>query len=203
MTTVRIVIFAKAPLPGLAKTRLAPTLGADGAASLAGKLLQHCLEQALAADIGPIELCVTPTIQHPVWQEFPVPASIRWSEQGDGDLGQRLARATQRVTDSGEAILLIGTDCPDLSTQKLRAAARALSHHDACMIPVHDGGYALLGLNRHLPSLFADMPWSTAAVAQLTQERILEAGWSLEIMDSLHDIDEARDLHRLPAQWLQ
>lgn len=199
---IRIVVFAKAPLPGLAKTRLSPLLGAIGAADLAKRLLAHCITEALAADIGPVELCVSPTKQHSVWQDLPISSAIFWSEQGEGDLGERLAKATQRVTDKGEAVLLIGTDCPGLTAARLREAAAALNSHNACLLPVSDGGYALLGLQKHLPSLFEAMPWSRASVAELTQQRILAEGWTLKALESLHDIDEPQDLQWLPAGWL-
>lgn len=201
MKTVRIVIFAKAPLPGLAKTRLSPLLGAMGAAELARQLLDHCISEAIAADIGPVELCVSPSGQHPVWRDLSIPSAIFWSEQGEGNLGERLTKATQRVTDKDEAVLLIGTDCPGLTAARLREAAAALNSHNACLLPVSDGGYALLGLQKHLPSLFKAMPWSTASVSELTQQRILAEGWTLRVLESLHDIDEPQDLQWLPAGW--
>tara|TARA_R110001592_G_scaffold363341_1_gene684454 strand:+ start:79927 stop:80568 length:642 start_codon:yes stop_codon:yes gene_type:complete len=199
---VRIVIFAKAPLPGMAKTRLIPALGLDSSAQLARRLLSHTVEQAIMANIGPVELCVSPTTLHPVWKELALPPALAWSEQGAGDLGERLARASQRVTASGESILLIGSDCPSLTAEKLRKAALALDHHDTCMVPVSDGGYALLGLNRHLATVFADMPWSTATVANITRQRILAERWTLKSFTPLHDIDEPQDLRHLPKSWL-
>ncbi|MCR8921872.1 TIGR04282 family arsenosugar biosynthesis glycosyltransferase [Dasania sp. GY-MA-18] len=199
---VRIVIFAKVPLAGVAKTRLIPALGLQGSAQLAKRLLIHTVEQALAANIGPTELCVSPSTLHSAWQELPLPAALAWSEQGQGDLGERLARASQRVTSSGESILLIGSDCPSLTAERLREAALALECHDTCMVPVSDGGYALLGMNRHLPSIFSDMLWSTDTVARFTRQRILAQEWSLKVFTPLHDIDEPQDLRHLPAGWL-
>lgn len=198
MKTVRIVIFAKAPLPGLAKTRLSPVLGADGAANLARKLLNHCICEAIAADIGLVELCVSPTGQHPVWRELAIPPRVSWSQQGEGDLGERLARAVQRVTGQGEAVLLIGTDCPGLTAEKLRQAAQLLENHPACMVPVSDGGYALLGMHEYHPSLFLNMPWSTDEVAHLTRKRLRDHGIVLQELSMLNDIDEPSDLQYLP-----
>jgi rSAM/selenodomain-associated transferase 1 len=200
-TPVRIVIFAKAPLPGQVKTRLISALGPEGAANLAKKLLRHCVAEALMAAIGPVELCVAPTMHHPIWNELALPDAVHWSEQGEGDLGDRLARAAQRVTALDEAVLLIGTDCPALNAEVLHTAAQALQQYDACMVPAHDGGYALLGLNRHLPALFVDMPWSTATVAQQTRQRILAEGCTLHALQSLPDIDQPQDLQWLPAHW--
>ena len=201
MKAIRIVIFAKAPLPGLAKTRLGPALGLEGAAQLARRMLTHSIEQSLVAHIGPVELCVSPSKDHPVWDELNIPSEVYWSEQGYGDLGERLARASQRVTKNGEAVLFIGSDCPELAAATLKTAAEALCSHDACLVPVSDGGYALLGIHRHLPSLFTDIPWSTDSVAALTQQRILAEGWTLKQLTTLHDIDEPEDLQWLPEDW--
>lgn len=199
LKTIRTVILAKAPIAGLAKTRLIPVLGREGSAALARQLLLHAIEQALNASIGPVELCVTPAPTDPVWRSLAVDSTIIWSEQGDGDLGERMARVSQRVTANNEILLLIGSDCPALEVQYLRQAAAALHKHDACLLPVSDGGYALLGAHQHLPSLFSDMPWSTATVAQITCARMVAANWTLQLLPELHDIDEPEDLQWLPV----
>ncbi len=201
MIPLRIVIFAKAPAPGLAKTRLIPALGTAGSARLARQLINHTVAQALDAAIGPVEICVTPDEPHDSWEDLTLPSALHWSVQGDGDLGQRMARAAQRVIEQGESILLIGTDCPQLTAEVLRLAAAVLTQYDTCLVPVSDGGYGLLGLNHYIPTLFSDIPWSTASVAALTQQRILEAGLSLKPLPTLHDIDEPQDLQWLPLHW--
>ncbi len=102
MKPLVITIFAKAPQPGFAKTRLIPALGEIGAARLAQRLLMHTLTESLAAGVGRVELCVTPSITDPVWQTFAVPHDVQWSDQGGGDLGARMARRAQRAIESGE-----------------------------------------------------------------------------------------------------
>lgn len=201
MKVVRIVIFAKAPVAGLVKTRLIPRLGADGAAALAARLIQHTVRQAVVAQAGPVELCVAPDAKQTIWKALNLPNGIQWSEQGDGDLGQRMARAAQRVIEHGESLLLLGTDCPQLNSERLRATAQSLTTSDACLVPVTDGGYVLIGLNRYHPSLFADIPWSMADVAKLTRWRIGALGWSQKEFPALHDIDEPDDLQWLPIDW--
>lgn len=201
MTAVRIVIFAKAPLPGLAKTRLIPSLGAEGSAQLARRMLHHTIDEALRADVGIVELCVAPDFDDPIWAELALPSSLILSTQGEGDLGERLARATQRVIDNGEAILLVGTDCPGLTADVLRQAASVLDDHESCLVPVSDGGYALLGLRKYLASVFSDISWSTSQVADQTREKIQEEGWMLKEFSTLNDIDEPEDLHWLPSYW--
>lgn len=199
----RIVIFAKAPQPGLAKTRLIPALGAQGAADLASRMLTHTLKQALAANVGSVELCVTPLSSDAVWQSVTVPDSVVWSGQGEGDLGMRMARATKRVTEAGESILLIGTDCPTLDAAHLRSAAQSLQHADAVLTPAFDGGYVLFGLQSFHASVFEGIVWSTDTVAFETVRRLNQLGWQTQQNSMLHDIDEPADLEWLPTGWAE
>jgi rSAM/selenodomain-associated transferase 1 len=199
MKSARIIIFAKAPLPGFAKTRLIPAIGAERAADLARRMLFNTLHESLAAGIGPVELCVTPEINQTAWQGIPLPAGIEISDQGEGDLGARLALATERALHNAEPVILIGTDCVEMSGDLLREAAQALQEHDAVIHCTTDGGYALLGLNQFDPTLFCDMPWSSDVVASTTIARIEKLGWSVLAGQTLHDVDEPEDLKYLPV----
>lgn len=194
MNAVRIVVFAKAPVPGRVKTRLIPALGEAGAAQLAERMLEQALQQALAAAVGPVELCMSPAPDAPEWAGIALPAGIETSDQGEGDLGARMAGATRRTTARGEAVLLTGTDCPDLTAERLRVAAAQLARHDAVLHRAEDGGYPLLGLRAFDASLFDSMPWSTPAVADLTLQRLAALGWTVWVGDTLRDIDEPADL---------
>jgi rSAM/selenodomain-associated transferase 1 len=196
-----IIIFAKAPLAGFAKTRLIPALGEKGAAQLAKRLFDHALAEALSADIGSVELCVTPGLENHCWKNFQFPENLTLTEQGEGDLGERMARASKRSLGYHESVLLIGTDCPELNRSYLQEAADELSCHDACLTPVSDGGYALMGLKAFHSSLFEDMPWSTDKVSALTLERFRKLDWQVAHLKPLHDIDEADDLKYLPEKF--
>jgi len=194
MTPTRIVIFAKAPVPGRVKTRLIPALGETGAARLAHKMLLDIVAEAIAANLAIPELCVDPDPLDPAWDGLLPTQPLRVTAQGEGDLGARMARAASRSILFGDNVLLIGTDCPALGRDRLREAARALAAHDAVIHPVEDGGYALLGLRRFDPSLFADIAWSTPDVAATTIGRIDALGWSLLVGETLRDIDVPADL---------
>jgi len=200
---IRIIVFAKAPQAGFAKTRLIPVLGPAGAARLALRMLLRTLDSAVSAAIGPVELCATPEIASPAWLGVDIAQEIEISAQGDGDLGARLARAAQRALEHDEPVLLIGTDCVEMSAPLLRDAAIALERKDTVIYPAADGGYALLGLTEFHPSLFSNIAWSTDSVAAGTIARIGQLGWSLEVGALLHDVDEPDDLERIPANWLQ
>jgi rSAM/selenodomain-associated transferase 1 len=195
----RILVFAKAPLPGQVKTRLIPALGAAGAAQLARQMLGHTLQQAQMAGIGPVELCASPGITASDWAGYPLPHGVETSEQGEGDLGARMARACRQALTRNQRVLLIGTDCPGLTALRLRAAATALDRNEAALYPAMDGGYPLLGLRTFHLSLFTDMPWSTSAVAELTLARMQALEWCVWVGDALADIDEPADLVHLPV----
>ena len=203
MTPVRIIIIAKEPRPGFAKTRLMPALGARGAADLADRLLRHTLTQALEAKVGPVELCVSPDAEAPYWQALVESASgtsgqrVALTQQFEGDLGSRMATAARRGLTYGTPVMLIGTDCPALDADRLATMASMLADHDACLCPVHDGGYSLLGLTRIHDSLFQGIPWSTDQVAALTRQRMEQLGWSWQESEFLTDVDEPTDLHHL------
>lgn len=195
----RIVIFAKAPVPGRTKTRLIPALGAAGAARLAERMLRHTITEAIAAMIGEVELCVAPAPDARAWQSGRDAAwPVDWQRQGPGNLGTRLARAARRTINAGCPALLIGADSPALDRIRLREAAAQLQAHDAVLVPSLDGGYALLGLNAFDPSLFHGIAWSTEHVASATLEHIDALSWTVAVLPPLRDIDTAADLEFVP-----
>ena len=151
--TPEIAIFARWPEPGKAKTRLIPSLGAEGAADLYRKLLELTVREARASDL-PFHLRVTGKEPEAFRAWLGDDLDVR--HQGDGDLGEKLAR----VPIPG---LMIGSDCPGLTAALLREAASVLPGRRAVIGPASDGGYWLLGLAEPYPALFADMPWSTPA----------------------------------------
>lgn len=197
-----IIVFAKAPVPGLAKTRLAPALGEAGAAALAERMLRHALAQATAADVGPVELCAAPDATHPALQAAAAEHGARLTEQGTGDLGLRMHRAFARSLMRHGRVLLIGTDAPALDAAMLRQAALALQDHDAVFVPALDGGYALVGQRRADPRWFSDMRWSHDRVMEDTRERLRVAGVRWAELPPVADIDEPVDLAIVPPGWL-
>ncbi len=194
---VRLAVLAKAPVPGAVKTRLIPALGAEGAAELHRRLVRHALETAVRAALGPVELCCAPDSGHPFFAQCQADLGIELTAQSAGDLGSRMSAAFARLLPAGPAIL-IGADCPSLTQEDLCAAAQALAVGcEAVLTPTEDGGYALIGLGRPAPELFADMEWSTQYVMARTRERLdsLRLRW-LEL-PMRWDVDRPEDLERL------
>ena len=197
-----LIVFAKAPVPGYAKTRLAKTLGDEGAARVASRMLDHPLQSALAATVGPIQLCCAPDSAHPQFMLAQQEHGISLFHQGDGDLGERMERAISRGLASHRAVVLIGTDAPGLDGATLRRAAMVLRTNDAVAVPASDGGYVLIGLSRPAPGLFSGVAWSTAQVMAQTRMRAAALGLSLCELPTLHDVDEPEDLVHVPSGWL-
>ena len=196
-----VIVFAKAPVAGSVKTRLAPALGLEGAATLAARMLNHALTQAVAAGVGPVELCVAPDASHPALRQAAARFGTALAEQGAGDLGLRMHRAFARsLTRYGRA-LIIGTDAPALDATMLREAAERLLDHDVVFVPAHDGGYALVGQRRADPRWFSDMPWSTAGVMEETRQRLRAARVRWTELAAVADIDEPSDLVHVPDAW--
>ena len=196
--TVRIAILAKAPRPGLAKTRLIPHLGEEGAAALQRWLLQRAVATALAADTGPVELWCAPDERHPEFDTCRALGSLRLRRQPEADLGGRMLAAVAQAP--AQPTLVVGTDCPLLTPELLRLAAGCLrGGDDAVVLPAEDGGYVLIGLREASAVPFSRIDWGSARVMAQTRERLAEAGWRWSEPATLWDVDRPEDFERLAA----
>ncbi|MCK6432348.1 MAG: TIGR04282 family arsenosugar biosynthesis glycosyltransferase [Burkholderiaceae bacterium] len=198
---VQVAVLAKAPIAGLAKTRLIPALGAAGAARLQRRLTRQAILTAQAAGLGPVTLWCTPDARHRFFRALNEASGVPCLVQASGDLGDRMHTAFRLHCTLGP-LLLIGTDCPPLTPAHLRRAARALcTGLDAVFHPAEDGGYAMVGLRAPQATLFTGMRWSTDAVMADTRARARDAGLTWCELETLWDLDEPADLARLsPAQ---
>ena len=186
-----IIVFAKAPVPGHAKTRLIPRLGAWGAARLQARLTVAALRTARAARCGAVEL--HGTARHSFFK-----GKARFRLQRGADLGERMHRAIARGLRRHRAVILIGADCPALRPADLRRAARLLAGAcDAVLAPAEDGGYALIALKRVSPRLFEGVAWGGAAVYAQTVERLEGLRYRWRALRTVWDVDRPADLERL------
>jgi len=193
-----ILVFAKAPVPGEAKTRLIPALGAAGAAALHERLVDRALATAAAAAIGPVELCCAPDARHPALAALARRHGATLGEQGPGDLGDRMHAALSRALAAAPPAIVIGSDCPALTPEHLRAAAAALAGgEDAVLAPAEDGGYVLIGLAHPERSLFERIAWGGPTVLAETRGRLAAAGLRWREIATLWDVDRPEDLDRL------
>jgi rSAM/selenodomain-associated transferase 1 len=196
--TVPVIVFAKAPRPGEVKTRLIPALGAAGAARLHERLVERTLATAAATAIGPVELCCAPDASDPVLAALARAHGAALAAQGHGDLGDRMHATFERTLARAPAAIVIGSDCPALTPQHLREAARALDAGcDAVLAPAEDGGYVLIGLTRVTHRLFNGVRWGESTVMAETRERLAALGWRWRELETLWDVDRPEDLARL------
>jgi rSAM/selenodomain-associated transferase 1 len=193
------MVFAKAPVPGRVKTRLAAALGERAAAELHRQLAERTLFTALAAGLGPVELWCAPGTNDAFFAACAKQHGVALRAQGEGDLGMRMARALEFALAEGSPGLLIGSDCPALTPEYLREAAAALVNgYDAVIGPAEDGGYVLIGLARSPATpLFEDIAWGSAKVMQETRTRLARLNWRWRELATLWDVDRPEDLPRL------
>ncbi|MDH5536468.1 MAG: TIGR04282 family arsenosugar biosynthesis glycosyltransferase [Betaproteobacteria bacterium] len=197
-TETRVVVFAKAPEPGAVKTRLIPPLDAEGAAALHARLMERVMATACTAAVGTVVIACTPGTDHPFFRYCGARYGAALEPQGEGDLGARMLTVTRRALAASTAVILIGCDCPALTPEHLRAAARALRQgQDAVVAPAEDGGYVLIGLARTDGALFHDIPWGGAQVMADTRRRLDALGWRWSELDTLWDVDRPQDYERL------
>ncbi|MES3010870.1 MAG: TIGR04282 family arsenosugar biosynthesis glycosyltransferase [Pseudomonadota bacterium] len=192
---VAVAIMAKAPVAGLAKTRLAPALGAAGAARLQRRLTLQALHTAQQANVGPVTLFCAPDPHHRFFRALSIHIGVRCVAQHPGDLGQRMHAAVQAAAGP---VLVVGTDCPALTPADLQAAAQHLRDgHDAVVQPAEDGGYVLIGLRAPCWPVFNGVAWSTDQVMPHTRARLAAQGLRWLEAPTLWDVDVPADLPRL------
>ncbi len=196
--TDRLLVFVKAPRPGVVKTRLAATLGIEAAAALyraiAGEEIRRTAPRA-----GEYErlFVFTPEDARAEMEDW-LPGEALEAQQG-ADLGQRMAGAFATAFASGAGrVAIVGSDVPACGREHVVEAFAALEESDVVLGPTHDGGYYLIALDRPRPALFQSIPWSTPSVLPATAERAGVLGLSARMLDPLRDIDTLDDLR---AEW--
>lgn len=191
-----ILVFAKEPVPGRVKTRLAASVGPERAAELYGAFLGDTVE-ALAAVAGARRLLYFDPPGARDYFAALVPDGDLLAQPG-GDLGARLARGFARSFARGAGgVAAIGSDAPHLPVDALEAALEHLRGGRDVVGPSDDGGYWLIGLARPAPGLFEGVPWSTPDVLSATERRAAGLGRELVRVGRTFDVDDGADLERL------
>ena len=195
-------VFAKAPVPGTVKTRLARAVGKTEAAAIHAELVERTLATAVAARtagiVGAIELWCAPDTHDPAFAAWRDRYRVRLATQAGNDLGERMRNALGDALDRGTPAILVGSDCPVLGPDYLACAASALRDHDAVFGPAEDGGYVLVGLARRVDA-FAGITWSGPRVMETTRAQLLAQQASWQELPVLWDVDNESDLVRWRA----
>lgn len=190
-----IIVFTKVPVPGKTKTRLIPLLGEDGAADMHREMSEYILmivgefcRQTSA--VTEIRFCGGSRNDMESW----LGSGWNLTDQGEGDLGDRLRRATEDAFRHGaREVVVIGTDCPELSIRSLRDAFRRLETNDVVIGPAADGGYYLIGLSMPAVGLFEGIDWGSRHVMEQTLEKARKLDLEVAMLETLHDIDRPKD----------
>lgn len=191
--SIHLIVMAKAPVAGFAKTRLVPPLTPEQAASLAEAMLCDMLARPWTGFER--HLCVSGESHH-----FTAATADGWqlSKQADGDLGARLEAASLAAFVAGAtAVAFLGTDAPDLPDAFMEELKEALASGAELVIgPATDGGYYTLATAGHYPLLYRGMPWSQPGLFEATAAAVEGAGLKLHLLPPWSDIDEVDDLAR-------
>lgn len=204
--STRLLVFAKAPEPGIAKTRLIPLLGAEGAARLQARLTRRALTTAQATGVGRVELWCAPDANHPFFAAVGAESGVVLQTQRGADLGERMLHAATESLARARYALILGTDCPLLAWTHFRRVLDELCWgREAVIVPAEDGGYVLLGLARVAPELFRGIDWGTDRVLAQTHERLASLGFRVSELEPLPDLDRPEDCLKLhqerPRLW--
>lgn len=192
---MRLILFAKAPIPGYAKTRLMPALGGQGAARFHQTLVRHCLSSLCSVSAAAVELHYSEP--HPFFWRLAKRFHCRLYPQSAGNLGQRMLNALQQEQTPA---IIVGSDCPVITPDLLRRCVHALKDSDVVLLPAEDGGYGLIGSQHphhpELEKLFEAMPWGTSEVLASTRRAVHKTRLRLQELDTVWDIDTPEDLQR-------
>jgi len=193
-----VILMAKAPIPGLVKTRLCPPFTKANAAAL-----YACLLKDTAAELSRLArtqryLFFSPPESEGFFRRDPFSGFVRIPQTGK-DLGERMAGAFETAFARGcTRVALVGADCPTLSAPLVRAAFRELaSSAGAVFGPCDDGGFYLIALSSHAPSLFRGVGWGTDAVLSEVCLRCRAAGLPYSLLPAGFDIDTADNVATL------
>jgi rSAM/selenodomain-associated transferase 1 len=188
-----LLIFARQPVLGRVKTRLAADIGAEAALAVYYELLAITALAVVAAGVpATVWLADAPEPAPTGLPEWP---GLPWQPQQMGDLGQRMAAAFAAAFAAGaSAVAIIGTDCPGLRAAHLEQAFELLQDHDVIMGPATDGGYYLLAMKELHASFFLHKEWSTDTVCAATLADAAQRGLRVALLPELADVDTVADL---------
>jgi uncharacterized protein len=187
-----LVVIAKEPVPGAVKTRLAPGLGADGAARAAAAMLADTLAVMAQVEADPW-VCFAPPDAHPRMARLAPGCGLL--AQVEGDLGDRLAACFATLLDGGaERVVIVAADTPQVPRVTYEAAFALLDQVDVVLGPTVDGGYYLVGAKAALPELFVGVPMGTEVVLQMTIQRAVQRRLRIGTVPVVRDLDRPEDL---------
>lgn len=188
--------FARYPEPGKVKTRLQEQLSPEEACAVHEELLLQTAKVLAASRLGETELWLDREGEHATLSAaVNLGISGPYLQRGD-DLGARMHDALQHGLNRAHAVVLVGSDCPELSAHYLREAFLALESNDVVLGPAEDGGFVLIGCRRLREGVLADVPWGGDSVLEQTLRNVTKSGLSVALLPERYDIDTPADFRR-------
>ncbi len=192
----KLIIFTRYPEAGRTKTRLIPVLGAVGAAVLQQQMTE--LTIAKCRKLVAIRNLSFEVFFHggdrKLMQKW-LGDELIYHPQGMGDLGVKMGQAFDQAFHFGiDRMVIIGTDCPELTVDILNEAFNSLNDRDLVLGEARDGGYYLIGLSRLIPDLFVEIDWGTEVVFRQTKKVAEKLNLAVAYLPILNDIDRPEDL---------
>jgi rSAM/selenodomain-associated transferase 1 len=193
----QLIIFTRYPEPGRTKTRMISILGEAGAAMLQKKMTEYTLKKVRQlSSILPLSIAVYFTGGNKALIKNWLGKDLLYQQQSAGDLGQRMKSAFEQAFIRGMTkVVMIGTDCPELTEAILSQAFDGLDRHDLVLGPAVDGGYYLIGLSRLVPELFIGINWGSSEVLAQTKKVARQLNLKVDYLPLLNDVDRPEDLY--------
>ena len=190
-----LAVFAKAPVAGQVKTRLAAALGKDAALRIYRDLGRRVVAEAIEPRGFRTVVWFAPRHRGAVVRRWLANLDVEeFQAQRGAALGARLIAAFARHFEEGASrVAIVGTDCPGIRPRLVRRALRLLATNDVALGPACDGGYYLIALRAPAPALFTAIPWSTPMVLRRTLARAAEQRLSVALLPAMRDVDTASD----------
>lgn len=193
-TEPTLLVFCKQPRLYQGKQRIAASLGAEKALSIASSLLDCAMEDA-SHWAGSVVLSPASTAEED-WASTLLP-SASVCAQDAGNLGQRIMAVDKVIRSTGQQrIIVIGTDAPVLDRHYYQQALEALENSDVVFSSAEDGGVTLMGTNKPWPNI-EHLPWSTDRLGQALHDACVAAGYSVSYISPSYDVDLETDLLKL------
>lgn len=192
-----LMIFVKNLIPGMVKTRLAADIGIDKALDVYMELVNHTNKITKKLDINKTVYYSEYVEVEDVWDT----GGFELTSQKGNTLGEKMSIAFDEAFDSNNKVVLIGSDCYELTTKIIEAAFVMLEDHDVVVGPAKDGGFYLIGMKEYLPQLFQDKVYSTDSVLKDLLETAEELELEVYQLPTLSDIDVLDDLKASGMDW--
>jgi hypothetical protein len=196
-TDTVLLVFAKAPVSGDVNTRLIPHIGVDKATLLQEELIHSRLKTFTEADVCHVQLWCSPDCNNNFFNKCQEVYDVALFKQEGADLGARMSSAIKQSLEKFKHVVVIGTDAPALGINQIEEAINVLKNGDEIvLVPAEDGGYVLIGMNKHYSEIFLTVPWSTDRVLRKTRGNIIALGLKYHELDECWDIDRPEDYDR-------